>query len=717
MSDQPTQPETQQQRWMKYGVNVAITVIVVAVLAVVVIYIASVKTKRIDTTANADFSLKPQTLNIIKSLDSPIKIVSLYSKPQSDRPQDITAREQADAVADLLQEYKQDGKDIDVEVIDPTVNQAKVDDLYNEVTSKYGGEVKKYKTFLDKFPSELADLKTKATAEVTAAANISTKDLGNDDNSQVELSVLETIDQMPKDLDSTKQSIDRRLAAKHPDYKPATDAAQAAMSTMSQRAQALSDIAAKIKEQGKFPADFVTYLSTAAPRFDAMKKQADDISKEIDALGSLKVDDLTQSLKDPNPIVVMGKDDMRVLPYEQVWRTPQQPQMMLDTDVGKIKPTFAGEQEISTAIYGLTAGKKPKVCIIRNGGAPLATPGFPPFQPGGPMSQVADRLRQYNFQVLEKDITGTYAMQAQMQGGQPEPEPSDDDIKDAVWVVLATPSPQQSPMGGPPPSMAPKVLDHINQGGSALILLAPQGEDFEPGLKDWGIDAHTNMVAVHALVKTSQAQGGDILEEALKYPFIFDLSKYGDAALAKPLASLKSFLVPLMPMRVVDAKDCKVTPMIPIPQDPPSWGDANLEGLQTDMDVKFSPDKGDLENTPSNPLYGGAAAERKSGNRLVVIGSPEFMFDGRLNIPDPQLIKRGIFISRFPANAELFCNSVYWLAHMDSMIAISPASMQVSRISEMSDGALRAWRVGLLLIGLPGAVILWGLLVYVARRD
>jgi hypothetical protein len=51
------------------------------------------------------------------------------------------------------------------------------------------------------------------------------------------------------------------------------------------------------------------------------------------------------------------------------------------------------------------------------------------------------------------------------------------------------------------------------------------------------------------------------------------------------------------------------------------------------------------------------------------------------------------------------------------MIAISPAAMEVARIEPIGEGSLKFWRVGALLIGLPGLVILAGAAVYFARRD
>ena len=56
-----------------------------------------------------------------------------------------------------------------------------------------------------------------------------------------------------------------------------------------------------------------------------------------------------------------------------------------------------------------------------------------------------------------------------------------------------------------------------------------------------------------------------------------------------------------------------------------------------------------------------------------------------LDLPDPQIARdEGRFVARFPGNGELCANSVFWAARMDSMIALSPNALQVSRIGNMS---------------------------------
>src|SRR5258708_4720290 len=144
-------PETQAERWLKYGGNVVLASFVVILLAVLAIYLVQRSPKRLDTTAAGLYSLKPQTVNIIKDNPQKIKIISLYTKSKLPKNPDEEAGDQAKAdpaaqvekVSDLLEEYRSKGKNIDVEDIDPDANPAKVESLTDEVVDKYGGRGKK----------------------------------------------------------------------------------------------------------------------------------------------------------------------------------------------------------------------------------------------------------------------------------------------------------------------------------------------------------------------------------------------------------------------------------------------------------------------------------------------------------------------------------------------------------------------------------------------
>src|SRR5687768_9019127 len=72
--------ETRSERWVKYGLNVALTSVLVVVLAFLVIWAAQRARSRADLTAGGSYSLKPQTVGVIGELKSPVKIVSLYPR-------------------------------------------------------------------------------------------------------------------------------------------------------------------------------------------------------------------------------------------------------------------------------------------------------------------------------------------------------------------------------------------------------------------------------------------------------------------------------------------------------------------------------------------------------------------------------------------------------------------------------------------------------------
>jgi len=88
-----------------------------------------------------------------------------------------------------------------------------------------------------------------------------------------------------------------------------------------------------------------------------------------------------------------------------------------------------------------------------------------------------------------------------------------------------------------------------------------------------------------------------------------------------------------------------------------------------------------------------------------------------VRMPDPILLRRGILAWRFPGNMEFATNSIFWAAHLDPMIAISPSAMDVSRVGNVGTGWGKFFRVGIFLAILPILVIATGLSVYASRKD
>ena len=221
--------DTQQQRWVKYGLNVLLSCVVVIVLAGLIVYIAQKKDARLDMTRERVYSLKPQTLNIIGDLKKPITLVSLYSRSD----QDPKETDYAQTVADLLDEYQRQGKNINIELIDPVSEPSKVDDLIAQVTNKYGGEIAQYRQVVQDYPKDYEQIKNLATAEAQKVGSLPLEQMQGNDALQGVVLALITVQQMPGQLQDVKDSVERITKQKLPDWRGATNAIDNGMTTMS----------------------------------------------------------------------------------------------------------------------------------------------------------------------------------------------------------------------------------------------------------------------------------------------------------------------------------------------------------------------------------------------------------------------------------------------------------------------------------------------------
>jgi len=197
--------------------------------------------------------------------------------------------------------------------------------------------------------------------------------------------------------------------------------------------------------------------------------------------------------------------------------------------------------------------------------------------------------------------------------------------------------------------------------------------------------------------------------------YVFDLHEYGDSPLTKPLASLEGLFADLAPVIIKPTKGYTATPLLPVPtapEAPRSWGSANYDRSVPNATATFDP-----ATDMSGPLFAGAAVQKDTGGRLVVLAAGFFPDNQFLSLTSQQIDPNAPPVLRFPGNGELFTNAVFWASHQDTLIDISPAAMDIGRIRDISPPALTFWHVGVLLVGLPGLVLATGVGVYLKRRD
>jgi hypothetical protein len=720
-SPAPLAYESQGERWAKYGSNVVLTCVIVVALAVFVIWAAQMYSQkyraRVDLTVGSSQSLKPQTINIISSTTQPIKLVSLYARLQPNQvgqQQDFYT-----PVVDLLDQYKRDGKNVSVEVIDPVAEPAKLDAWLGEVTRKYGGAIKSYRDVLVQFPKTLEEIKKLADDQAKQMQALRGVELHSEDQAEIINEAYSTVKAFPALLGTLTEGINDELAKKIPDYKGQVESVRSSVESFSRQDEGVQKDLDILQKDKTAPQQVTDLAKKLIPQFQQMKKLADDLLAKIKGLGELKIDEIRRQIvsddengdKAVRSIAVEGDNDFRLVNFSQVWKTADTSGMRLGPS-GPPRLRFSGEQQITAAILSLKGGKKPKVAFVRAGGPPLTSPMFGQAE----FSDIADRLKAYNFEILEKDLSGQFAMQMMQQGGgMAPPEPSDEELRDAVWIVFPL-SGQMSQFGPQPvnPEVIKKIEDHLNEGGSALMLFQPHSDSLAGVLSSWGIDVKPDIIICHEPIQVGDQVTGDFVEQARRQPPIFVLNQYGDSPVTKTLQSLDCALVPLLPVETHTVKDVSATKIIPVPTDLKTWGESDLSSIgQRNGNPTFDPKSGDLPP----PLWGGAIAEKQGKGRVVVLGNASFVANQLLRLPDPKLPRNMEDIARFPGNGELFTNSVFWLSKLDNLIALSPAALDTTRIQPINDRLLFIWRFGVLLIGLPLLVLVAGLVMYQVRKD
>ena len=231
MADQKTfAVETQKQRWLKYGANVALTCVVVVLLAGFGVYIFQRHNIRIDTTASGAYSLKPPTVQLIKNVPQKVRLVGLFSRKDSAAQQQKKVQDVEDSaevryqrVADLLSEYQQkSGGKIQSEMIDPDAQPGKVAALFNEVQRKYGNDVGRYEEVLKEYPKTLDEITKLSNQEKEAIQKL--PEIKDKKVAQTVGEIFVTVEIFPQILDQIKVGVKKQLELKVPDYKGAADA-------------------------------------------------------------------------------------------------------------------------------------------------------------------------------------------------------------------------------------------------------------------------------------------------------------------------------------------------------------------------------------------------------------------------------------------------------------------------------------------------------------
>lgn len=720
----------QGKRRLVFGLNVAVSVVLMIVIAAAAVWAAGKFGKQLDLTRTGVNSLSPRTTQLLGGLGQEVTITGLYDTALEEvRPH---AEKRQKRVTDLLDLYETAGRGkVAAHMIDANHNPAKLEALLKRLSDKpaYKDEAAEHIAVLDAFPELNRRVVEALQAELSEIERLAGADPGLQ-----RLNTLGIIERnmrlMLREAQATVDGIQKLQTDEIPRYGRAVEAAGA---YVSQVGKVLEDSANWMATDGQSVAgvsdETRAFFQGAGPRLLPIITELKSLTKRTEDLERVKLEDVYEDLKRGSTILVETEREAEVLSLDDVW--PWRADQNAPPPPDKDERDFAGEQALSSAILKLTQKEKTALVFTRFGGQPLlesAMPQNPMMRPPPPPFQgLAQLLEKENF------LTGEWDVQTQ-----PDP-PTVEGAARTIFVVFPPePPPQTNPMRPPQqPPITPEQKDRITgaaaESGMAIFLTrwAPPSSQFNPTpgkyefndylQKSWGVAVEETHLALEFAVNPQR--------EGLMYPASRSLLitsrtfHYTDHPIGDPLRGLPAALQAVAPLKLLgdDAKPAgvNVETIIEVDDTEDVWAIGNLSRINEDLQNNQGTRRYDDDIPAPFPLAvaGSQARDGADDMKIVIFASDSFISDAVANAPQMVLVGGAIRVTKlYPGNTDLFVNALHWLTGDADRIAVGPQRGDVPRLDELEDGPeLTFTRV--FLVGIwPSLALVAGAFVWLARR-
>lgn len=702
MSDTtPSTIPTQRQRRLKYGLNVAVLVLAVLVIVILANWIGYRRFTRFDFTHTRQYSLSPQTMGVIAGLETPIQITTFYDAG-SVNPE---LRRRVD---DLIEEYARRSAQISVQQIDPTTQLTQRNEFIQTLLSRYADAAKKNQDALKEAQDALSAGRSFAQQQTQRLASVMPKLQGADPQL---IGLLQQLNQIFLVLDAQLQqgteNLEQVMAESLPNYQQARTVAADSLSALAGILKQALDRFNTAIDNPATPNEAKDALLGLRAEYQPMHARLEQTVTQLTTLDSGEYDEIRSRLTQSNSIVISGNDDVVVITLDDLF-----PNLLLaQFTQGQVLPEqgFKGEEVLTGALVKLTLKHNTKVVFVNP--YTQSVLGAGPNQQGLSFRIVADRLAAMNFEVSEWQPAGGVT---QFGPTPPQPRPVAEPEQTMVFVILPPPpaNPQRATMPTAP-MVAEALTSHLAAGQPAIIFTAPSPMERIMGqpdlvtapLKGWGINVDGGHVIVSAVPAPQDATPTAQVTNQLRINDWPD-----DHAIARSVRGLTGMVYQGQPITLAGQppEGVQLWPLIRTPED--TWAEADFNVAQAQRD----------EADPAGPFTVGVAAS-KGEHRLVVISDFAWATDMVASAGPQQPVLRGgqldviTLYHYFPANPELFVNSVYWLAGLDQLIAPGARTQETRRIEPISPAAMQTvwW---MLLLGLPLLTLAAGGVVWTLRR-
>lgn len=697
-SDKPNVP-TAAQRRLKYGLNVALTVVVAAAIVTVLNLLAYKFYLFKDLTALGQYSLSKQTRQVLRDLDENYTIATLTAPVDS--ASDPMRAAAVTQTIDLCDVYGRLSGNISVQHYSVGRDAVKIDKFLRDLESRYADELAPLKTAVEQGRTALGTLHEEVARQIEVLQAVLADESWNDPKLRdYATRVLQMLGRFDQRYEPIAQSIDELLESGMPDYDAVRQMCQARLSEMKDQVYVEARrIFADVAQTDRVPGHIRELLLQTNTLFDRSIEAIDAGLQQIDAAAPVEAyDELRTRFTDTSGqdlVVILGPDRVQIVSLSEL-----SPDLSVLTRRESPELRFLGEERITGSLISMSLEQPPLVVFVSG--------GPPAIGPQGQFEYVAKRLRSVNFDVQQWSPAGQMMQFGQMMPPGPPPEPKPG--QKAVWIVTPFgPDNPMNPTGAQAKQAAADVLrGRMEAGDSVMFLLTVNvgmrfgaSEPIAEMLGPWGITPKLDQVVWREIVQPDR-QAQSVTQ------FVIDQWP-GDTPITSALQGMRGAFVFASPL-ILGTGEIEGVTRMPL---------VKLEGQRIWADESMGEqERPKFKEASSQPSFLVGVAAEAGDKRIIAIADPGWATDqittyslaGR---PGEDLVS--LFGAAFPANGELFVNSVYWLAGLENLIAASPRSQDIRRIEPMEEGTHNALR-WVLLVGIPAAAFGAGIAMWMVRR-
>lgn len=714
-----------------FGANVALTILLALLVTAFLVWGAGRLGGRIDLSSSGQNSLKPRTVQLLKSLEKPVSVSGLYTTALKEiRP---FAEKHRNRVRDLLDLYETaaPGK-IKTRMLDPQTDPVEVKDLLKRLQEKsaYKGESQPHKDAVEGFGKLNEEIETAVTAELKEIDELVKEDQ--------KLNRLPTLAGYARDLRTltqkaiqTKEDLVKLREAEIPRWGSAVEMI---------RGYLTSTKAALVDAQMWMTGEAMTMVEVsdrARAFFQNSRSRHAPLTAKLDAeiektkdLKAVKLEELYDSLKSGESILIENEEEAVVVPGSEVWVYRSDPRAPAPPD--NDPQDFAGEQAVSSAVLKLSQKEKTGVIFTRFGGEPLLRPDFQNIDlqrlqqlPRAPYGMVNQLLDKENFEAVEWDVATAPAA------------PPVEGAKRLVYIVFPPEQPPQINAGQPPraPQITPQqkqsILDAVRSSGMAIFLagwarplsrmaMAPGSYEYNDYLKsDWGIDVKASYLTLHFARNPQKTE--EIYVPASRQPTVLttDVLRMSEHAIVKPLAALPAGMDEVAPLSLIPTASRPagviIDTLVEVPKTQDVWAFNNVERVQEDFQKRQGTRR--YEDDIAAPFPVAVAASNEKGSKIVVF-SAGMMFGDEM-LQQASLVSAGgqmALAQAYPANSDLLVNALHWLTGDAGRIAVGVSSGDVPRLDRLKNDGTKSF-CEVFLVGIwPAVALALGAIMWFLRR-